>query len=114
MDHMDRAWKAIIEMAESNMRYTESLTMADVQTVLKTKDVRVFEMDEMDAVAARSEEEAVKYYTELTGVEVTEVTEIPRDYMVWEDETMTRKRSVDWILTEFWDGEPFIAITQGY
>lgn len=109
-----KAWDAIIGIAEYNMRYIDTLPMADMQNILKTKDVRVFEMDEMDAVAARSEEEAVKYYTELTGVEINEVSEIPRDYMVWEDESMKRKCSVDSILTELWDDEPFIVFTQEY
>lgn len=114
MDHVSKAWETIIGIVQFNMRYTEPFPMADMQTILKTKDVKVFEMDEMDAVAARSEEEAVKYYTELTGVEVNEVSEIPRDYKVWEDETMKRKRSVDSILTELWDDEPFIIFSKEY
>jgi hypothetical protein len=120
MDKMDQAWNTIIEMAESNMRYTESLPMADMQTVLKLKDVKVYEICDSDAVAATSVKEAVAWYTDHTGIGLEElhkekdIREVDRDYKVWDDETMTRKISVEQILNDYWSGEPFIVYSDNY
>lgn len=92
----------------------KSFPMVSIQEELRVKDVKIFELDELDAVAAQTEEEAVSFYTDLTRVEVIEVTEIPRDYEIYEDESMEKKRSVGSLVDEGWDGEPFIVYTTNY
>ncbi|MFS0904157.1 hypothetical protein AB3N02_13970 [Priestia aryabhattai] len=96
------------------MMNIKSFPMTGIQEELKVKGVKIFELDELDAVAAQTEKEAISFYTELTGVEVTEAKEIPRDYEVYEDESMEKKRSVGSLVDEDWDGEPFIVYTTNY
>lgn len=79
-------------------------------------EVQVFQMNECDAVAAKSEEQAKEFYLKVTGLPEDEafseeVTVIPMDKKVWNDETMESKITLDSIVGEMWKGEPFIATT---
>jgi hypothetical protein len=114
------AWQAIIGIAQYNMRYTDTLPMADMHNLLRIKDVKVFEICDSDAVAARTLEEAIAWYTDHTGIgleelhEEKDIREVERDYMVWDDETRNRKISVEQILLDYWQDEPFIVYSDNY
>lgn len=120
MDHVSKAWEAIKGIVEFNERHLAPFPMADMHNILKTKDVKVFEICDSDAVAARTVEEAIAWYTDHTGILLEElrkekdIVEIPRDYKVWDNETMTRKISVDEILSDYWADEPFIVYSSNY
>lgn len=42
-------------------------------------EIKVFEFEEIDYVAARSKEEAIKFYMNLTGVKPDEIYELTED-----------------------------------
>jgi hypothetical protein len=78
--------------------------------------VQVFQLNEYDAVAALTPGQAQEYYMKLTGLDEEEavpdeITVVPMDYMVWEDETMKSKMSVKTLIENEWKGEPFIAFS---
>lgn len=64
-----------------------SFPMAGFQVVQETKDVKVFEVNECEAVAAHTLEEA----------------------KAWYDEERTRKVSVGEIVDLHWNGKPFVV-----
>lgn len=77
--------------------------------------VQVYRLNEYDAVAAKSEDEAKEFYLKITGLDENEAFEdisiVPMDYMVWTDETRTRKISIKDLIENEWKGEPFIAFS---
>jgi len=77
--------------------------------------VRVYRLNEYDAVAAKSEEQAKEFYLKLTGLDEEEAFEdvsiVPMDYMVWTDDTRTSKISIKDLIENEWEGEPFIAFS---
>lgn len=117
---MKNAFEVLMDNREYNMKYTNTLPMADMQNILKIKDVKVFEICDSDAVAARTVEEAIAWYTDHTGIgleelhEEKDIREVERDYMVWDDETRNRKISVEQILLDYWQDEPFIVYSDNY
>lgn len=79
--------------------------------------VHVYRMNEYDAVAAESDEQAIEYYSqfeELDTETVEKMEVVPMDYMVWADEERTKKISVREIIENEWKGEPFIAFSTEY
>lgn len=79
-------------------------------------EVKVFQINEYDAVAAKYEEEAKQFYLKLTGLPENEafpeeITVVPLDTQVWADETLENKISLSTILESQWSGEPFLALT---
>jgi hypothetical protein len=79
-------------------------------------DVQVFQMNEYDAVAAKSEEQAREFYLQFTGLSEDEafpeeITVVPMNKKVWNDETMENKITLDRIIEKMWKGKPFIATT---
>jgi hypothetical protein len=81
------------------------------------QDVKVFRVCECDAVAAYSQEEAISWYKELTGLsddelyDYEEVEVMSLDGEHWDDEERTRKRTLKSVVEEYWNGEPFIALS---
>ncbi|HAM79582.1 hypothetical protein [Ornithinibacillus bavariensis] len=84
------------------------------------KEIRVFQICESDAVAAEREEDAVKWYQKLTGLEDDElyapedieIVDPEKEVLNGEDTKETIK--VREIVKEYWTGEPFIAVTEYY
>jgi hypothetical protein len=117
---MSRAIEALISIRDFNLKYKNTLPMADMHNLLRIKDVKVFEICDSDAVAARTLEEAIAWYTDHTGIgleelhEEKDIREIERSYMVWDDETRSRKISVEQILEDYWQDEPFIVYSDNY
>ncbi|TCZ76159.1 hypothetical protein E0485_15080 [Paenibacillus albiflavus] len=76
------------------------------------ENVKVYRLNECDAVAAESLEQAKKWYLETTGEESDEQCEqVSFDAMIWEDEFMQRKIPVREILENHWNGTPFIVFS---
>lgn len=81
-------------------------------------NVKVYQLNEYDGVAAESLEQAKDWYMEVTGLNVEdafddyETEEIPLSYKVWEDESRTNKQTLESIIAEQWEGKPFIAFCQ--
>ena len=96
---------------------TKSLPMADIQQITELLNVKVFQLNECDAVAAFSLEEAKGWYMKETGLNAKEAfydyeaEEVPLNTMIWEDEVKTNEIPVSQILEEWWSGKPFIAIS---
>lgn len=97
--------------------YEKSLPMAGLQQVKELLNVKVFQLNECDAVAAFSLEDAKEWYMRETGLDAKEAfydyeaEEISLDKLIWEDETMKNKISVAQVIEDFWQGVPFIAIS---
>lgn len=77
-------------------------------------EVKVFKLNEYDAVAAKTEKQAKDFYLQLTGLSENEafpdgIAIIPLDTRVWADETLESKVTVQSIVEQRWMGEPFIA-----
>lgn len=84
------------------------------------ENVKVFQLNETDGVAAENLEQAKAWYLDMTGLNEEdafydyEATEFPLTYKVWEDETRKRKQSLREVIAELWEGEPFIAFSTEY
>lgn len=97
---------------EERMMKMEKLKIAEEKGL---RDVHVYQICECDAVAAYSLEEAKSFYTELTGVKEAElysddeVEIIPPEYMVRNSEDNDKLISIQEILDDHWEGEPFIV-----
>lgn len=93
----------------------KSLPMASVQLIQETKDVKVFEVNECEAVAAHTLEEAKAWYLKEYQMDETEAfydheaQEITKDKLVWNDEGRTQKISVGEIVDLHWKGKPFVV-----
>lgn len=81
-------------------------------------DVLVFQLCECDAVAAYSQDEAREWYKNLTGLSDDElysyddVEIVSPTLKVRKGEDEPELISVQEIIDIYWNGEPFIAITQ--
>lgn len=117
---MSKAIEALISIRDFNLKHKKTLPMADMHNILRIKDVKVFEICDSDAVAARTLGEAISWYTDHTGIGLEElhkekdIREVEWSYMVWDDETMSRKISVEQILLDYWQDEPFIVYSDNY
>ena len=84
---------------------------------LNIDNVKVFRLNECDAVAAETVEQAKEWYLEKTGLSEEdafygeEPVEVPLSYEIWEDENRLKKQALKDVITESWKGEPFIAFT---
>ena len=84
------------------------------------ENVKVFRLNECDGVAAKTLEQAKEYYMEATGLNEEdafydyEATEFPLTHEIWEDESETKKQTLQEVVDEFWKGEPFIAFSADY
>ncbi|MBL4951089.1 hypothetical protein JK635_02390 [Neobacillus sp. YIM B02564] len=79
--------------------------------------VHVYQMNEYDAVAAESVEQAIEYYSQfepLDEEDIENIEVVPMDYQVWDDEERTKKISIREIIENEWKGEPFIAFSTEY
>lgn len=79
-------------------------------------EVKVFQINEYDAVAAKTEEQAKEHYLQVTGLDedeafLDEITVVSLDKRVWADESMESKVAIKNIVEDRWMGEPFIATT---
>lgn len=79
------------------------------------ENVKVFQLNEFDSVAAFSLEEAKEWYRNETGLSSEEAfyDYIPHERgmeeKVYTDETCTDMQSLESVVKECWRGEPFIA-----
>jgi hypothetical protein len=95
----------------------KSLPMAGMHQVTELLKVKVFQLNECDAVAAFFLEEAKEWYMKETGLDAKEAfydykaEEVPLDQLIWEDETMKNKISIHQVVEEYWNGQPFIAVS---
>lgn len=78
-------------------------------------DVKPFQVNEGDTVAAFTLEEAKQFYKKVTGLNDEdafydfEAEERSLDELIWEDESMESKISIKQAIEMYWDGEPFIV-----
>ncbi|WP_258831482.1 hypothetical protein [Peribacillus frigoritolerans] len=76
-------------------------------------DVKAFQLNDDDTVAAFTLEEAKVHYKRITGLDdedaFREPTERSLDAMIWEDEHMKNKISIREAIKMYWEGEPFIV-----
>jgi hypothetical protein len=76
------------------------------------QDVKAFQLNDDDTVAAYTLEEAKKYYQKITGLDDEDAFRDPcersLDAMIWEDEHMKNKISIREAIQIYWEGEPFI------
>ncbi|PGQ88245.1 hypothetical protein [Priestia megaterium] len=85
----------------------------------RSKDVKVFQLNEADAVAAYTLESAKEWYLQHTGLsakdafEDYEAEEISKDYKVYltEENLELGKIKVQKIVEHFWKGTPFIVFS---
>lgn len=80
---------------------------------LGLRDVKVFRVNETDAVAAYTLVDAVSWYKKNVTSDVYEyedIEELPLDTQVWKSEDSEERQTVREILDSLWDGEPFIAV----
>jgi hypothetical protein len=78
--------------------------------------VHVYRMNEYDAVAAESDEQAIQYYSQFETLDedkIENIEVVSMDYMVW-DEERKGKIYVREIIENEWKGEPFIAFSTEY
>ncbi|MCK0471413.1 hypothetical protein [Halalkalibacter sp. APA_J-10(15)] len=80
------------------------------------EDVRVFRVCECNAVAAYSLDEAIEFYKEDTGVADDElyayknIEVIGLENEFYEDEERSVKKKLKDMVSENWDGHPFIVL----
>lgn len=86
----------------------------------RVRDVRVFQVNESDAVAAESLEDAKDWYMQEHNMSAEdafydyEANEVPLTHAVWQDENRTKKEVLSDLILEFWQGVPFrIFTTEG-
>ena len=95
----------------------EKINDLKIAKELGLKDVKAFRLNEDDAIAAYSMEEAKAWYMELTGLNDEEAfydfepEELNLDEMIWEDESMKNKLSIQQAIERYWDNEPFIVVS---
>lgn len=83
-------------------------------------DVKVFRVNETDAVAAETLEEAKEWYMKKHNLSEDDAFydygayEVALTHEIWQDESRTKKEVLKDIILEFWDGTPFVAFTTGY
>lgn len=81
------------------------------------ENVKVYQLNEYDAVAAESLEQAKEYYRKETGLSDEEAfydfepTELPLDFEAYTDETRSSKEALISVIKEYWKGKPFIALS---
>lgn len=79
------------------------------------ENVKVYQLNEYDGVAAESLEQAKEWYLENVALneeeafDESEVGELPMDYEVYRDESLQYKQSLKSVIEERWKGEPFLA-----
>lgn len=84
------------------------------------KDVMVFQVCDNDAVAAHSPAEARSWYQEKTGLteyeiySPEEIEVVSLDHTVFKGEDCRELITVREIIETYWEGKPFIAITEFY
>lgn len=84
------------------------------------ENVKVYQLNENDGVAATSLAKAKAYYSEMTGLNDEdayydfEAKEVPLSMETWTDETMKNKETLHDIVQECWKGKPFIAFSSEY
>ena len=95
----------------------KSLPMAGIHQITELLKVKVFQLNEYDAVAAFSLEEAKEWYEKHTGLGADEAFydykahEISGGDKIYEDERMEEMVSVNEIVESYWQGSPFIVVT---
>lgn len=95
----------------------KSFPMAGMHQVTELLKVKVFQLNEYDAVAAFSLEEAKEWYKDYTGLSADEAFydyeahEILGEEKIYEDENREEMVSVNKIVEAYWQGSPFIAVT---
>lgn len=83
-------------------------------------NVKVFQLNECDAVAAETVKEAQKWYMEITGLSEQEAfygeepKEVSLTHEIWQDETRKKKEVLKDVLEELWEGKPFIIFSTEY
>ena len=81
------------------------------------ENVKVYQLNEYDGVAAESLDQAKEWYLKATGLSEDdafydyEASELPLEFEVWEDESRQKKESLKSVVEEFWKGEPFLAFS---
>lgn len=84
------------------------------------ENVKVFQLNETEGVAAGSLAQAKEWYLEITGLNEEdafydyEATELPLTYEIWEDESKKKKQTLRSVIVELWIGVPFIAFSTEY
>ena len=79
------------------------------------RDIKVFQVNECDTVAAYSLSEAKEAYKRITGMDDEEAfydfeaEERSLDERIWDDEDRKSKSSMREIINQHWNGEPFIV-----
>lgn len=109
------------EQSELNELLTDLDKMKDLATAYfkenRLKDVKVFQLNESDAVAAESIEDAKEFYLKTTGLSEDdafygeEPVELSLDGLYWEDETRVRKVTLSDMLVKDWKGTPYIILS---
>lgn len=83
----------------------------------RVRDVKVFMLNEADAVAAESLEDAKAWYLKNVIMDVGvafmdyEAHEVELTYAVWQDDKKTKKEVLSDLILEFWQGVPFIIFS---
>lgn len=79
------------------------------------ENVKVYQLNEYDTVAAESLEQAKDFYQKEIGLSNEdafydfEPNEVPLDHKVYTDESCTEMQTLKSIVDEYWKGKPFIA-----
>lgn len=79
------------------------------------ENVKVYQLNEYDTVAAESLEQAKDFYRKETGLSDEEAfydfesTELPLEHKVYTDESCKTMQPLKTVIEEYWKGEPFIA-----
>lgn len=95
-------------------------TQPNLKGAITLENVKVYQLNENDGVAAESLEQAKEYYSKMTGLSDEDAfydytaQEIPLDQEMWKDESMTEKETLSDVVKEHWKGKPFIAFSSEY
>lgn len=79
--------------------------------------VKVFQLNEWDGVAAESLEQAKDWYLKTTGLNEEdafddyEANELPLTFEMWEDETRSKKQTLQSEIEKSWEGKPFLIFS---
>jgi len=80
--------------------------------------VQVFQLNDCEAIAAESLEQAIKFYfTEITVYDEDKIDNphvVPMDYMIFDDEARTTQISISDLIESQWKGNPFYAFATEY
>lgn len=80
-------------------------------------NMKAFQINESDTVAAYTLEEAKQYYRKITGLSDDdafydyEARECSLDELIWDDEERTKQKTLREAIDQYWEGEPFIVCT---